>query len=216
MVNNLSQRENDILIGMILGDAHVRALKHESRVEVTHSEKQKDYLFWKYSNLKRWVISKPHLCKIYDKRYNKVYTQWRFRTKSHKAFSYLRNLFYSKGKKIVPKEIADFLKSPLSLAVWFIDDGGRRNDCYGLFLNTLSFTKKENLLLAKVSKKNFSINARIHWIGDGFRLYVPSNNSVKFCKIVSPHILDSFRYKLPFNPVTTSFARLDRARDRKT
>jgi len=215
IANHLSSREKDILLGMILGDAHIRHLKKEARIEVGHSTDQKDYLFWKYKNLKRWVISKPHLVKTHDTRFNKTYAQWRFRTKSDEAFSSLRALFYPKGKKIIPKELINILKSPLSLAVWFMDDGGRRNDCYGLFLNTLSFTERENALLVKILQNNFSLSARIHWIGDGFRLYIPSRDSVKFCKIISPYILDSLRYKLPFDPVTTSFARLDRARDRR-
>ena len=215
MANNLSQRENNILLGMILGDAHVRQLKHEARIEVTHTADQKDYLFWKYENLKRWVISKPRLVKIYDKRFNKVYSQWRFRTKSHKVFSILRNSFYPKGKKIIPQKIESFLKSPLSLAVWFMDDGGRRNDCYGVFLNTLSFTKAENKILRKCLKRNFSLNSRIHWVQDGYRLYIPSKNIKHFSALVYPYIVPSMTYKLPFNPVTTEFAQLDRARDRK-
>ena len=214
MVNYLSKTENNILLGMILGDAHIRQLKKEARFEIGHSVKQKDYVFWKYEKLKRWVISKPHLSRTYDSRYDKFYSKWRFRTKSHRAFTFLRKLFYPNGKKIVPKNIKSILKSPLSLAVWYMDDGGRRNDCYGLFLNTLSFTEKENLLLSKVLKNNFSVNTHIHWIQDGFRLYVPSSDSAKFCKIVNPYILNSLKYKLPFNPVTTSFAQLDRARDR--
>ena len=215
MANNLTQREYNILLGMVLGDAHVRQLKRESRIEVSHSGKQKDYLFWKYENLKRWIISKPRFLKVYDKRFDKIYTRWRFRTKSHKVFSSLRKLFYSNNKKIVPQRIEKTLKSPLSLAVWFMDDGGRRNDCYGVFLNTLSFTKAENEVLRKCLKKNFSLDSRIHWIQDGYRLYILSKEAKRFSKLVYSHIIPSMSYKLPFNPVTTSFAPLDRARDRK-
>jgi len=123
MVNHLSQREKNIIMGMILGDAHVRQLKKEARIEVAHSTSQKNYVLWKYENLKRWVISEPCLIKTYDARFDKTYTQWRFRTKSHEVFSSLRKLFYPKGKKIIPKEIVNILKSPLSLAVWYMDDG---------------------------------------------------------------------------------------------
>jgi len=37
----------------------------------------------------------------------------------------------------------------------------------------------------------------------------------EFCKIVNPYIIPSMKYKLSYDPVTTSFARLDRARDRR-
>lgn len=94
--HNISSREKAIIIGTLLGDAHIDSLKAGGRLEIGHSEKQKEYLFWKY------------------------------------------------------------------------------NDSYGLFLNTLSFEK-----------------------------------------IAYPYIIPSMSYKLSYNPVTTSFVRLDRARDRK-
>ena len=206
--------EQNILIGTILGDAHLRKLKRESRVEFNHSAKQKEYLFWKYRKLKRWCGAEPHLVRIQDDRYGKEYLQWRFSTLAHSAFQELRSIFYRNRTKIVPRTIKEILKSPLSLAVWFMDDGGRRNDSYGLFLNTLSFTKSEHEYLRECLRKNFGIESRVHWISDGYRLYIPSAQAKKFCKIVSPHVIDTLRYKLSYNPVTTSFARLDRARDR--
>jgi hypothetical protein len=210
----LAAKEKNILIGTVLGDAHVRQLKRDSRIEFNHSEKQKEYLFWKYNHLKRWCGTEPHLVKIYDGRYKKDYIQWRFATLTHPIFSDLQKIFYRGDKKIIPKSILEILKSPLSLAVWFMDDGGRRNDSYGLFLNTLSFTKTEHKILQKCLWENFGIKTRIHWISDGYRLYIPTTSAKLFCNIISPYILGMFKYKLSYDPVTTSFARLDRARDR--
>ena len=101
-------------------------------------------MFWKYKELSRWTKSDPHKIEIYDDRWNKTYVQWRFKTKVDPFFSGLHAYFCPSGQKIVPENISSVLNSPLSLAVWFMDDGGRRNDSYGLFLNTLSFTKEEN------------------------------------------------------------------------
>jgi hypothetical protein len=210
----LSTEEKNILIGTILGDAHVRVGKRGSRVEFNHSAKQKEYLFWKYEKLQRWCGAGPHTVTIHDDRYNKAYDQWRFSTRIDTSFEELRQLFYRDRTKIVPKAMEEMLTSPLSLAVWFMDDGGRRNDSYGLFLNTLSFTKEEHEFLQLCLQKNFGIATRIHWITDGYRIYIPSSEAQRFCEIVSPYILEMFRYKLSYNPVTTSFARLDRARDR--
>ena len=210
----ISSREKDIIIGTILGDAHIGMLKTSARLEIGHSEKQKSYLFWKYKELKRFISSKPHKIKVFDSRYNKTYIQWRFKTRVNNFFKRLHHLFYPKGKKIIPSEICSLLKSPLSLAVWFMDDGGRRNDCYGMFLNTLSFTKQENEILSKCLKNNFSLNSNLHWVQDGYRLYIPSRDSKHFCELIYKHVIPSMHYKLSYNPVTTSFARLDRARDR--
>ncbi len=216
MTKKLSTKEKEIIIGTILGDGHFAMLKTDARLEIGHSEKQKDYVFWKYTELPSIVGAKPYQAFIDDERYHKTWERWSFSTKTHSEITELRDMFYKGKKKIIPKNIGLLLTSPLSLAVWFMDDGGRRNDSYGLFLNTLSFTKKEHELLMKVLKDNFSLESRIHWIQDGYRIYIPSKEAQKFCTIVYPYMLPSMYYKLSFNPVTTSYARLDRARDRKS
>ena len=216
MTKEISSREKEIILGTILGDGHLAMLKSNARLEVNHSENQRDYVMWKYNELQNLSGAKPHAIHIFDKRYNKTYRQLRFSTKVHSEFTQFHQIFYRDLKKIVPKNIKKVLTSPLSLAVWFMDDGGRRNDSYGLFLNTLSFTKEEHKLLREALKVNFSLESGLHWIQDGYRIYIPSNNAEKFCRLVYPHMIPSMYYKLSFNPVTTSYARLDRARDRKT
>ncbi|HEY4508784.1 MAG TPA: LAGLIDADG endonuclease [Candidatus Paceibacterota bacterium] len=216
MTKKLSAREKEIIIGTILGDGHFAMLKTNTRLEIGHSEKQKDYVFWKHRELPNIVGAKPYQVFIDDERYGKTWERWSFSTRISSELSEFRKMFYQGKKKIIPKDIGLLLTSPLSLAVWFMDDGGRRNDSYGLFLNTLSFTKEEHELLMKVLKDNFSLESRMHWIQDGYRIYIPSKEAQKFCTIVYPHMLPSMYYKLSFNPVTTSYARLDRARDRKS
>ena len=215
MTKEISSREREILIGTILGDAHIAMLKTAARLEVTHSEKQKEYVLWKHAEFRRFTRAQPRLVLIEDARYGKTYRQWRFSTGVQKWCTKMHRIFYKDRIKIVPRNIGVLLTSPLSLAVWFMDDGGRRNDSYGLFVNALSFTLPEHELLQLCLQKNFSLETRIHWIQDGYRLYIPSNYAKHFCEIVYPHLIPSMYYKLSFSPVTTSFARLDRARDRK-
>jgi hypothetical protein len=209
----ITSRENAIIIGTILGDAHLT--KTSVRLEITHSEKQKMYLFWKYTELQRFVSAEPYRLENYDERYGKTYIRWKFNTRIDKFFEELYKFFYVKERKIIPKEIYFLLTSPLTLAVWFMDDGGRRNDCYGMFFNTLSFTREENEILSSCLKRNFSLDSRIHWVQDGYRLYIPSKEAKYFCELIHPYIIPSMSYKLSYDPVTTSFARLDRARDRR-
>ena len=216
MTISVSSREKEIILGTILGDGHLAMLKTGARLEINHSEKQQPYVLWKHKELSGMVLARPHRIEIYDSRYAKKYIQWRFKSIVHPYLTEIYSSFYRKnGRKIVPENISDILTSPLSLAVWFMDDGGRRNDCYGLFLNTLSFTKPEHAILQKCLRKNFSLDTRLHWIKDGYRLYIPSNCAKRFCEIVHSHMLPEMQYKMSYNPVTTSFARLDRARDRQ-
>ena len=189
MTMKISSREKEIILGTILGDGHLAMLKTDARLEVGHSHKQKDYVLWKYKELPNIVGAKPHKILIDDVRYGKTWEQWRFSTKINSELSKFHTMFYKGKKKIIPKNIGLFLTSPLSLAIWFMDDGGRRNDSYGLFLNTLSFTKREHLTLIKVLKENFSLESRMHWIQDGYRIYIPSKEAQKFCTLVYPYTL---------------------------
>lgn len=217
MTSKISSREEEILIGTILGDAHLARLKSGARLEMMHSEKQKEYLVWKYEELKRFTKCDLCFVTIRDSRNGHVYREWKYSGCVHEAITCLHNLFYKNKKnkrKIVPENINSILTSPLSLAVWFMDDGGRRNDSYGHFLNTLAFTDDEHELLLDCLRTNFDLECRLHWIQDGYRIFIPRKETERFCSIVHPHIVPSMQYKLSFNPVTTSYARLDRARDR--
>lgn len=210
----LTSREGEIVFGTMLGDGYLAQLKTGVRLEVGHSIKQKQYVSWKYKELERFVGAKPHQILIKDARYQETYFQWRFSTRIDPFFVPFRRYFYEEGQKRIRKDIKELLRSPLSLAVWLMDDGGRRNDSYGMFLNTLSFTLEEHELLRQCLRENFSLESRIHWVQDGYRLYIPSKDAKRLCESIYLHLIPSMRYKLSYNPVTTSFARLDRARDR--
>jgi len=209
---NLSEREFGILIGTILGDAYVERYKNDARVTIMHSLKQKELVDWKFKELKRFVKMQPMQSEYFDPRYGKKYFWQRFQTRRFPEFKKLGDIFYRKNRKIIPQNIGRLLKDPISLAVWYMDDGGRRKDCHGMFLNTLSYSKTEQTKLQECLVKNFGIETRIHWISDGYRLYIPINSAKSFCKLISPYIIPSMVYKLPYNPVTTESAGVWRKR----
>ena len=209
---NLNEREFGILIGTVLGDAYIERHDKDARISIMHSLKQKELVDWKYQELKRFVKMQPMQSEYFDSRYGKKYFWWRFQTRRFPEFKQLGNIFYVKNRKIIPKNIDELLKDPISLAVWYMDDGGRRKDCHGMFLNTLSYSKTEQHKLQKCLAKNFGIETRIHWISDGYRFYIPTSSAKEFCKIISPYIIPTMVYKLPYNPVTTESAGIWRRR----
>lgn len=150
---NLTEREFSVLIGTILGDAYIERYEKDARVTIMHSIKQKELVDWKYQELKRFVKMKPMQSEYFDSRYGKKYFWRRFQTRRFPEFKQLGDMFYIKNKKIVPKNISQLLQDPISLAVWYMDDGGRRKDCHGMFLNTLSYSKIEQHKLQKCLTK---------------------------------------------------------------
>lgn len=199
MPSKLSKKQRDILIGAILGDACIESCKKEDRIQINHSEKQKNYLFWKYQQLKEWTLSSPRRIAINDKRSGKTFWEWRFRTFSHPEFTQYKKIFYSGRKKIIPRNIKDLLQNPLSLAVWYMDDGKKRPDCRGAYLDTICFSKEEQKKLIDCLRDNFKImDTRLHWNGDGYHIYIPYVSIDRFKALIENFIIPSMAYKLPY------------------
>lgn len=206
-------KQKAVIIGTLLGDGSLEFVTSQKkiRLQIAHSNKQKQYVFWKYRILKSLVGTAPKKVVFYDNRYGRMYSRFRFRTLVHPALLKLRGMFYRKGVKIIPKEICTLLKNPLSLAVWYMDDGKRRPDCRGIYLDTICFSKGEQIKLIACLEKNFGIrNCRLHWNGEGYHIYVPYPESLRFRKIIEPCVIPSMKYKLP--PITPE--RLSRRKKR--
>ncbi len=196
----LTQRQKDILLGKILGDGILEQNGKNVRLKIDHGARQKDYVSWLYKEFQD-LASKPHQLFFQDKRNGQIYEHWRFATYSFSVLNTWRKIFYINRRKIIPATIAKLL-SPLSLAIWYMDDGFRRLDCKGLYLCTSAYSIKEQHILQQALEKKFTIYTSLHFARSYVRIYVPSSQVNKFCNIIRPFILPSFYYKL-FDPVTT-------------
>jgi len=190
----LSDRQYKVVIGTLFGDGCL--LKPYNwgtnyRLQINHSINQKDYVFWKYNELKNWVISEPKLIKSTK--------SWRFRSKSHSVFTKLAEDFYENGKKIIPNYALNLIGDPLILAIWYMDDGGVRRykgKIYNIYLNTQSFTKEEVAKVSDALLKRKGIFSTLEYNRKRWRLRINNKFTPKFLKIVSPYILSEFNYKI--------------------
>ena len=129
-----------LIIGSLMGDARLECrsksirAKHTARLRIHQSDKQKDYVFWKYQILKNLVSKEPRFTKVwYDKKRNKNHCSWYFHTVSSETLGLFHKLFYRNGLKIVPIGLLREL-NPLGLAIWYMDDGS--NNGNSITLNT--------------------------------------------------------------------------------
>ncbi len=194
----MSEKIKDILIGLILGDGHLTEFSGNSRQSsllMKSDDKNLAYLKWLHTQLAPLGVSelKP----------KKNYHQHQFRTRWSQEIGKLRNLFYPNGKKIIPRNINSLLARPLSLAIWYQDDGTL--DCrskyhYNALFATHCFSFDDCVLLAKTLKTNFDLDVsvcRSHMRGKTrYRLYVKSKSMEKFISLVKPFINPSFNYKI--------------------
>ena len=185
-VGSLTKEQRSTLIGTLLGDGTLRR-KTNTLLEINHSVKQRDYVFWLYLKFSEYVNTPPKL------RVNGLNrTSYRFTTRSISALNEFYEKFYSiNGQKTIPKSLN---LNDLSLAVWFMDDGSKsRNTVY---LNTQQFGLDEQRFLVCLLAKTFNIKVTLNKDKCYFRLRVSCDSMNTFRKIVSPKLIDSMRYKL--------------------
>lgn len=179
----LSQNQMEILIGTVLGDGYISPA---GKVQLEHSSKQKSYVDWKFHELKNLAYEKLSKVDRMDKRSDKIYTSYRFWLRQY--FRPWRKYFYKGKKKFFPKNLK---LTPLSLAVWYMDDG-----CYSDAKCTLSTDNFSTLSLKRIKKelKFLKINTYIRSNG---KIGISANSQNDFFAIIKPYIHESMRYKLP-------------------
>jgi hypothetical protein len=119
---NFTVEQQDIITGSLLGDGGIFKYKetHNPYFAILRKAEDDKYLIWEYEKLKDFCMSGPKYHNIFDKRTNKIYKNVRFITRRSKLFDDYYNLWYPNKIKIVPKTLQ---LTPLSLAIWFCDDG---------------------------------------------------------------------------------------------
>ena len=182
---DVSDKQVEILIGCLLGDAYLTKL---GKVQIEQSDKQKAYLAWKYQELDSISYGPPKEVVRFEKADNRVTKSFRFWTRQY--FRSWRDKFYRNNRKIFPNDLARWI-SPLSIAIWYMDDG-----CYSsnrCILSTESFDGlSKNALVEKL--KSFNIEVALKSNG---KLEIRKNSLQKFFELVTPYIHKSMRYKLP-------------------
>ena len=193
---NLSERQQRVLVGTLLGDGCLERNGRWVRLRVDHGPKQEAYARWKHRVFRSVAAGRLRRTTVYDPRAQRRYEHWRFDTLSLGVLATWRWLFYRNGRKIVPKTISRWLKEPIALAVWFMDDGYGRKDCRGLHLNTQAFGIREQHRLQRMLERNFGLRTTIHWACGRPKLYLPVAQARKFRQLVRNCAVPGLRDKL--------------------
>jgi LAGLIDADG DNA endonuclease family len=194
----LTPELKDIIVGLLLGDLCMqkRTKNSNPRCIFAQGVVHKEYLFHLYSLFEDYCGIEPKIREAKaDSRTNKAYSSVSFSTLQFPCFNELYSLFYPKGKKVVPKNIGDFL-TPAGLAMWAIDDGSLHSRGNSFILSTNSFTFKEVKLLVSVLKDKFNLDCSIHKQGNQYRIYIISKSMPLFRGLVTPYFHESMIYKL--------------------
>ncbi len=188
-----------IIFGTLLGDgfAERRNTGEGTRICFYQEDSHVKYLLWLHSILSDLGYCNETIPKISTRlgKGSKVRKIIRFSTWSFSSFNWIHELWYVDKKKVVPKNIGEYL-TPLALAIWIMDDGARVSS--GLKLCTNSFTYSEVLILVNVLNTNFDLKASVISSGkkDQYVLYIWKQSMEKLRQIVSPYIIPEIKYKI--------------------
>ena len=192
----LTSRQEQILEGMLLGDAHLERQRRatSARLKIEHSMAQATYVAWKYLEWRDWVRTPPRE-KLKKNRLGTTSVNVGFSTLSHRELEAVRQRFYPDGRKIVPEDLE---LTPLNVAVWFMDDGSRKSSqCRGIYFNTQSYTVEEVKLLQRMLLRDVGVETSVRQQRDGLQIDVPSPSVTELRSIISADVLPCMRYKLP-------------------
>jgi len=194
---SLTSRQKQILVGSLLGDAHLesRYKLGSATLRIEHSYKQKEYVDWLYSEFKKWVRTSPRKRTRWS--WDKKQDKYLFMTYWHKILGEFREMFYRNGRKIIPEDL-EFYLTPLSLAVWFMDDGSIKSRKHkGMFLNTQAFSLSDVKRLQRILKNKFLIESATKKDKNGLQIYIPGKNAENFIGLIRSYIISSMEYKIP-------------------
>ncbi|MEM3403355.1 MAG: DNA polymerase ligase N-terminal domain-containing protein [Nitrososphaeria archaeon] len=188
-----SEEQFQVLIGTLLGDAHLE-LQKGTKIpcyQLTNSGNQKSYLEFIRNVLAPYT--KTHK--------RKSSNSWSFRF-THIALVDIYPKFYRNKVKILSEEIL-LLLDERGLAIWYMDDGYLWNK-YVEF-STQGFTKEENSLIVEFLRKKWQINAKVYRKnrkkgGNMYFIHLDKISSMRFLTLVDHYILPELRYKTYLKP----------------
>ena len=179
------------MVGTLLGDGclakhgryhrlHVKhKLSHIGLVELKH-EAFRDFVTMPLHQFDQRLGDGRFPCVQFASRTSPVFTEWHRR-------------FYQDRRKVVPDDFAALL-TPLSMAIWFMDDGGA--DYAGLNIQTHNFELGEVERMAAALAERFGFRAGTRANKGRWIIYLPASSVGSLRSIIGPYVLPELRYKL--------------------
>jgi len=192
----LTDRQKSILVGTILGDAHLNQARTRryAYLYLNHGWKQETYLRWKVNQLQPLFKQPPSYTKRLSVRGNSVNAI----SRSFPMLTDLHQLFY-RPKKQISAEILEQVDD-IALAVWFADDGTchihpwRARSTLGLLLGGV--TQEEIQLVEDWIWDRWRIAVKQHKKTECTTLYFGVTQAEQLAELISPHLPICMSYKL--------------------
>ena len=190
----MSEYQRDVLYGAMLGDGCLCKNKHGLNAQFTYGSKSKQHVEFVCESFKDMLYKDCiKYLTYFDKRTNKSYERYAFRTTSNPTFRYEKDKWYLNDKKILPNDL--ILTSTVCL-IWYIGDGCicHSNNTQYIKLATQCFSKEEQEEILIPQLQEFEahlIKADISSNGEHkYFIYIPRRKINKFFQKIT-HLKNS-------------------------
>lgn len=191
----LSDQCKEVLLGSLLGDGSLNIHKSykNPRFSFRHSIKQQEYFFWKVKQLEE--ISREK-CWWKQEKNSLGNVMFYYQSMATDSLMDLYKLTHKNNQLIIRRKWLNKL-TPLSLAIWWLDDGSLITNGRRGVLCTDPFSYKEQKLMARYLYKVWDVKAaigKIHreWNGkqtEYYRLWIRSSEELqKLLRIILPYV----------------------------
>lgn len=204
-ITPLSKNVRDIILGSLLGDGSlaINPKYKNPRFSFRHSIKQKEYFFWKVDMLKEVCGESCYWLQGSEKKPDGWGTaKYRFQSKALSSLTEIYNLTHKKVSVTKVRVTRKWLNqlSPLSLAIWWQDDGSLVSDSRQGVICTDGFSLEEVAIIRQYFKTVWDIETKIGRISnqEKYRIWIRSSEELKkFLRIIIPHVyVKSMLYKI--------------------
>jgi hypothetical protein len=189
--SELTEFQQAVLVGTLLGDGSIAKHGNHHRLFVKHKAAHLALAAWKREVFEDFTSMPLH---HFDQRLNdRLYPCVQFVTRTNPIFSIWRDRFYRDGRKVVPTNIADLLE-PASVGVWFMDDGTAERS--GVSFQTHSFRTEETQLLARSLHERYGLKTSLNRNKGAHVVYVHGSSVTELAALIAPVMLPELAYKL--------------------
>lgn len=205
MLTPLSKNIESIILGSLLGDGSLTISDkyQNARFSFRHSHVQKEYFQWKADELKEITSDRSQWVQGTEEKPDGWGTiKYRFQSAALPSLTELHRLTHkgTSGPKARIRRAWLNKLTPLSFAVWWLDDGSLVSDSRQGVLCTDSFLFEEVEILQKYLEVVWNVKTAIGKVGktEHYRLWIRSTEELKkFLSIIIPHIfIEDMLYKI--------------------
>lgn len=193
---SLSDHSRTIILGSILGDGSLKIHTpyKNARFSFRHSVTQKDYFDWKVRQLAE-ISSEKNVFEQPADGFG-TSTKLRFQSRAMEVLTELHLLTHKRGKLNIRRKWLNQM-TPLSLAIWWLDDGSLIGNGRKGVICTDGFNEADQRVLAQYLHKVWGVRVKIGTTGRRrggkqetyYRLWFQSTDELKkFLRIILPQI----------------------------